>query len=343
MTSTHFRFATTLDVRDIQAFIDLHWQKGHILASNLELLSWQHQSSTEGLNYVLAERNSELVGILGFIEHNRFDSNLKDQALSLTTWITRTDMQVTGVGVSLVRYLLHQRKPDYVSTIGIAAEAQNLLRILGFDVGEMSHHAIFNLEFRKFRIASILLPDQQPFSSHPKSRNNYRICSEDDLDSLSSFPVHNNQYWPSKSSEYMRNRFHRHPWYQYWLIRFEINKESSVLLVCRPIEANGGRILRCVDVIGNLAHQDLVSQMQPLLSDHQFEYIDFVHYTPNTSPLTPAGFVNIRKPGSPSLPGYFEPFLQKPRVLRYACKTLVYSSRHPHLFLADSDQDRPNV
>lgn len=342
MTDTHLRFAGLSDILAIQAFINRHWQKGHILTRNSQLLRWQHGSTNDQLNFVLCERKGELVGILGFIEPTRFASDLPDKTLSLSTWVVRSGKDSTGVGVALVRFLLRHRSPFVASTIGVSIEAQRILRMIGFTTGEMNHHAIFNPQISNSLIVSGLHKRSYAPPTSPNSSVNFGLVSEQRHYVREILNDHNHSFWPAKSMTYFQHRFVQHPWYQYVSITHMKSERPRAIMICRPIEVLGTRILRCVDAIGFLCESELVTNVQRVLIEHNFDYVDFVHHMSDTDSLDSCGFIDVRGSGPPKLPGYFEPFKNEPRTLRFAYKTSQDMGRRPHLFLADSDQDRPN-
>jgi hypothetical protein len=102
------------------------------------------------------------------------------------------------------------------------------------------------------------------------------------------------------------------------------------------------RLLRCVDVIGSLLEEELIGRLQSLLVDHGYEYLEIHSCSPESRRLTNVGYVDVRHPDSPVLPGFFEPFINEPRTLRFAYLASHEQSHEAHLFLGDSDQDRPN-
>src|SRR5688572_16690749 len=56
-------------VPTLQALIDSHWRKEHILARDEDLLRWQyrHPSEPDRLSVLLAEHEGEPVGMMGLI------------------------------------------------------------------------------------------------------------------------------------------------------------------------------------------------------------------------------------------------------------------------------------
>lgn len=337
------RFASLDDTTKIQEFIESHWKKNHILSRDAALLTWQHGTIGSRLNFVLCEEREEVLGILGFIDSSQFDNEISEPSVSLTTWLARSDVRTTGVGVALVRFLMRNHGSQHFSTIGVAVEAQSLLGILGYKTGEVCHHVIFNPDCTEHRIFNGRPPTPARISS-----NNRTSATIEDLDDSSVIAEeilerHNATHWPMKSHHYFDARFVNHPRYRYKIIRFRKDGKDKSVLICREILANGSRMLRCVDSVGSLLDTEMVGRLAQLLAESGSEYLELHSHSPESPLMAQAGFVDARSDGVPHLPGYFEPFTTEPRILRYAHWSTSASSLTPHLFLADSDQDRPNL
>lgn len=61
------RFATKEEIPFIMKFINEHWKKGHVLATDQELFSWQYINYGK-VNFVLGwDTNNDMQGVLGYI------------------------------------------------------------------------------------------------------------------------------------------------------------------------------------------------------------------------------------------------------------------------------------
>ena len=97
------------EIDDVVRFIEQHWKPGHILTTCRPVLDWQYRDADgKGYAFILARRSGDqsLLGILGYIETNRFDpSNDGANVIWLTTWKVRDDAGVSGLGIQLLQYL----------------------------------------------------------------------------------------------------------------------------------------------------------------------------------------------------------------------------------------------
>ena len=336
------RFASLDDTARIQDFIDSHWKKNHILSRDVDLITWQHGTIGDRLNFVLCEERDEVLGLLGFIDSSQFDSEIPEPSISLTTWLARSDVRTTGVGVALVRFLMRNCKSRFFSTIGVAVEAQALLGVLGYKTGEMAHHVIFNPDCFEHRILSGRPSTLSRVGASTRTSVTIEDLNDSSVIDLGILERHNALHWPMKSRPYIDARFVHHPRYRYKLIRFRRDGTDRAILICREIVANDSRMFRCVDSVGSLLDVEMVGRLTQLLADNGAEYLELHSHSAESLLMTEAGFVDARSDGVPHLPGYFEPFTTEPRILRYAHWSPSASSLTPHLFLADSDQDRPN-
>ena len=77
------RVAEYKDKSIIQQFINKYWSKGHILSISNKLFDYIYKNEKEKkYNFLLsfAEDKKELIGILGFIPTNHFDSEIADSS-----------------------------------------------------------------------------------------------------------------------------------------------------------------------------------------------------------------------------------------------------------------------
>jgi hypothetical protein len=341
--STSFRIAGADDIAAIRGFIEEHWRSGHVLARDESLLRWQHLEADGRLDFVVAERGDSILGILGFIDQGRFDPSHRGESVSLTTWIARTDVPTTGVGAGLVRHLARTLRPALISTIGVATPAQTMLRLLGYQTGTMDHHVVLNPSRRRFDLA-VVSGDAPRHGSVPGRASVTWMgpCSALPSGTAELFERHNSSFLPAKSARYFSARFTGHPQYDYRAIVLDTADGASCVLVCRTIEAPGASVMRCVDAVGQLHAPGIGAALGALLADEGHEYLDIVHHASSDAPSESAGFQRVGPGTGIELPGFFEPFVREWRELRFAHQIGPHEVRGIHLFLADSDQDRPN-
>jgi len=312
------------DAAALMAFIDTHWRKGHVLATHKPLLDWQHYCpETDDYNFLLARNSSgRIEGVLGFIPTTRYDDALAPNAVAwLSLWKVVDDAQSPIVGLLLLRALEAQGDWQAVGTLGVTEVAEKIYRMLGWRTDTLSHYYLCNPDLSHFAIAvepqaAARLPVQRPLTEKSPA---------DDWMPPRPLAV--------KSGAYLRRRFGEHPFYKYRL--FMVDEDLCV--VVRMVEANGARVLRIVDLVGDISLvPEIAGALQDLVVREGCEYIDLTVAGEDQAALLTAGWQ--KRDGATVLPGYFEPFEARNVDIGYALK-----GNAPFLLLrGDADQERPN-
>src|SRR5882672_8795498 len=94
------------EIDRLAEFIDQHWQSGHILAANRDVMDWQHGLSDGSYDFLLATDGERLLGVLGYIAMRRFDPALAgDNVIWLALWKVRDGLGIAGLGLRLLNAL----------------------------------------------------------------------------------------------------------------------------------------------------------------------------------------------------------------------------------------------
>jgi hypothetical protein len=325
------------DVDALTEFINQHWRRGHVLTVSRALLDWQHfDTARHGYNFVLASRDSELLGILGFIPSRQYDQTLAScSTLWLALWKVREDANVAGLGLRMLQFLLRTEPHFSVGVIGIGRDAQlPMYHALGFETGELTQYVLFSPAApRRLSIIPegwrLPVPSTGYGSFVPLNCNNIEAAVS---------KIQNVGFEPTKSGQYFRNRFFGHPLYEYTVHLVHVSERPVGLLASRVAEHDGSRALRLVDYWGDPDYLTTCgSAIQALLESSGAEYADLWCCGVKPGLLEQAGFRAVDPEGPLVVPSHFEPFLRKNTRLSYAMR----SSRPFRLFRADGDQDRP--
>lgn len=339
--------ATPGDRDRLLGFIRDHWSETHIFVERAEVFTWQHLDPTGRLNMIFAEDTDRpedpILGVLGFIPMGRFDEALGDRDLMLAIWKVREDLAPPGLGVRLLRRLTSALEPRLIGAVGTSQMVRRIYQILGYEVGQMEQAALFAPGSIDHRIASGVPPSAAAAQQPTHVRIELVELSETApaearvrVDELAAAVV------PGKSFDYVVERYLRHPWYQYVVRGVRQDGVLVSVVVWRVVSAQGSRVLRVVDVVGEvdwLAHAGAALQHEIEAADA--EYLDVVHWGIDPAILATAGF--IRASATPGLvvPNYFAPFECRNITIEMAYR--VFEEGGPvRFFRADSDQDRPN-
>ena len=335
----------------IQSFIDSHWSPSHILAKNRGLFDWQYFDKTlSNYNFSIAldSFSNDIVGLLGFIPTYHFDPTLRAETdlwgavwkvLHGTDSLTYKNGKIAGLGTSLLDHLITTKKVRSYGAIGINKKVARLYRYLGFSVGHLKHYYIVNQKKSHFsildRFNGVFCTTQTPEETHYVS-----LINTQDEFNINSSP----ETIPVKSSLYFINRYIRHPFYDYTLLRITNSRTESCVIVYRLVKISDSRAVRIVDFAGNpFAITGATAVFQDILQEHDAEYIDFYNYGIPEDVLKNAGFLLRGSDTSIVVPNYFEPFERRNIDIMFAYK--IFSEK-PYTYTVckgDADQDRPNL
>lgn len=343
-------FARREDRDRLVEFIRDHWSSTHVFVQRPDVFDWQYLQADGRLNMVMAASTDApgrpVLGVLGFIPMGRFDPALGDRDVTLAIWKVRDDGSPPGLGLRLLKYLQAQLRPRLIAAIGTSQMVRPIYEVLGYRVGSLHQAAIFNPDRRE----TLFIADQVPAAAfEPASRIpsstlelvdvDRSVGAEDRarIDRVAAAAT------PSKSWDYIVERFVDHPWYRYEVKAVRHRGQLTSVVVWRVVEAEGSRVLRIVDVIGDPGWlADARFALQRRVAEIDAEYVDVTQSGIDPDALHAAGFVSTREHPDLVLPNHFAPFERRRVDIEIAHKVLDGSDAAVRLFRADSDQDRPN-
>lgn len=323
------RYCNKNEIREAMAFLENHWKQGHILAHDLPLMDFLHRNEEGDYNIALAGSSGSITSFLGFIPTSHFDPALTSEK---DTWLAIwKNIGEPGDGLAVFNEVTAHF--DTVGSIGINAKVAKLYRVLGFQLGQLDQYYIPNMQYSDFRIAG--LPAEKYIQ--PEMDAELTVLTPEEMISSGVRGF----YHPLKSLVFFENRYVKHPYYKYLFLGVRNPGESSYrgILVARPIDINGSRCLRIVDVLGDMdSWESIGGAAQQLLQQTEAEYIDCLNYGVSESVFKKHGFKKADE--SHVIPNYFEPFLQENISIKLA---ILNRKNVPYVvFKGDSDQDRPN-
>ncbi|MBQ7209000.1 MAG: hypothetical protein IJS01_14470 [Lentisphaeria bacterium] len=317
------------EIGEAMTFIERHWKQGHILAHDLRLMDFLHRNPEGNYNIVLAGRGDDITGFLGVIPVSHFDPALTSEK---DTWLAIWK-NVGGPGDGLALFQEATARFETIGSIGINAKVAKLYKVLGFQLGELAQYYIPNEKTEAFRIA--VLPQGEYTGPEKEAELETLSPQEMKVSGVHGF------YHPLKSLAYFENRYVKHPYYKYIFLGVRNPGEAAYrgILVVRPIDINGSRCLRIVDVLGDMdSWSSIGGAVQQLLQQTEAEYIDCLNYGVAESVFKRHGFKKADE--SHVIPNYFEPFLRENISIKLA---ILNRKNVPYVvFKGDSDQDRPN-
>lgn len=330
MGDCSIRFAVYEDIPKIMKFIDHYWAKGHILAANRELFEWQY-TNDKHVNMVIGiDDKNDIQGILGFIPYN---SDGGDLALAL--W--KANHLQNFLGIRLMLYLRKEVLHRSIFCIGINPETTSkIYEQMGMKVGTMRQWYRLSPE-EEYKIAYVTnkrIPDVE--------LSEYTLTMIKDSSELKPilnlFGMDDKRNNPHKSESYIIKRYFSHPIYQYQVYGVKENSgKINALIILRPQEYQGAKVIRFVDCIGNInVLKTITSELDRLMIENQAEYMDMYEAGIRPGLLQEAGWLSVKESGN-IIPNYFAPFKKKVIDIHYCT-----SDENAIFFRGDGDQDRPN-
>ncbi|MFA6316396.1 MAG: hypothetical protein WC943_03175 [Elusimicrobiota bacterium] len=341
---TRIRLGRAEDIGRVMDFIGRHWSPGHVLSRSRSLMDWQHQdrSQPDRYNWLLAEREGDLLGILGFIPTSLFDRGLAGNNCTwLSLWKVRDDARHAGLGLGLLRALEKLEPSAPLGVLGINPAHPPMYRALGYKTGQLAQHAVFNPgAARKLAAAPASFPLPLPRPGDAVLRPLTAVSLDADCVGLKLGS--RAAAAPAKTPSYFLNRYLRHPIYRYDLRLVEADGRAQGLLATRVAEHGGARALRIVDFLGESSVLGRCgSSLGCLLEETGAEYADLWEHGLDRDALAAAGFSRVEPDGPLIVPNHFEPFTGLRSRIEFAVRG--HAGTPFVIMRGDGDQDRPNA
>lgn len=325
------------DIPLLVDFLKTYWNPNHVLVRRPEVLLWQYENETGGLNFLIAIDKNEIYAVLGLIPLSHYDKSLESKKEAWgALWKVRPDCKIPGLGTLL------QRKATktfcFFGGIGVSQDNINIQKALNNAIVHINHYYVLNKSIDNFLIAKI--PKESIF--HPKSNDiNFKMIERDSIDDI---PEVKHAYSPVKSNCFIINRYQKNPFYNYKFLCCYINNTVEAIIVVKFVRVSNRRTCRIIDVLGNLKYlRGLGKAIENYISSYtDIEYADFYNSGISKTYFVSNGFNEIDDyQGDLVIPNYFEPFLQKNSPLD---GIIISKSPDKYVFFkGDADQDRPNV
>ena len=325
------------EYEQLRDFICHYWSENHIFVRSKEIFEFQHGRADNGYyDFVVARHrdSGEFHAILGFIRSSLYEIESFDtpQAVYGAIWKVRDDVQNSErgkLGLGVLYYLIRLFPDSAYITLGLSHFSQDIYKMLHFNFGEMKHYYIANDLLKEYQIISRPLKKDKSGVCE-----GFEICRIDQLECIDTME---NIYFPNKGLTYIKNRYLRHPKYQYEVLG--IYKEETLVCawVIRKINVKDASCIRIVDMIGNLEAVDYIyPAIENLLAEYDAEYIDCYNHGIPQEIFEHVGFHALNEYDDTVVPNYFE---RKNVTIHYA----FYSKNPVVIFKGDADQDRPNL
>lgn len=327
------RQAVYKDIPKIMNFIDEHWKKGHIMGNDRTMFEFQHVRDGE-VFYIIAEDDvdGKIYGAMGYIPM------MEQEWPCMSTVMIRSLENPEGrmLGEEISRYFEANMQCYNVFSVGVEKRYAKTIGAMGGVTIDTLHHYYRLGKEREFKIASIchyeVLPVQHTESKLIPLLEFADFASQVDLEELY-------EDYPRRSPAYIEHRYYKHPYFDYKLWGIQSKDGIKSAFAAREEVVGEAKVLRIVDFFGR--DRDLAGiggELDRLLLEEDYEYIDFYCYGIDEEIMKKAGFLLREKNDSNIIPNYFDPFEQKNVEIYF----YTWFKENIHVYRGFGDQDRPN-
>lgn len=323
------RFSKISDAKRIIDFIKENWNENHVFVNNTDLFYYCHKEN-DNITYVIAEEDSEIYGVCGYIKSN----HTQNPDIWAALWKVKKS-PTPFLGMQIISFLKKETRCRNFSCCGIVPSTFKLYEFLGCKT-ETLEQWYWTSGRNEYFVADI---KQEPIKKIEKAPEiKFEVFA--DWEKLTkvfdpeNFAIH----VPYKDNQYLKKRYFSHIKYHYIAVLLS-EKNKKCVLVARKINCCRQTILKIVDILGN---EELLEKSSFYLNkwfkDESFEYVYLYQYGINAEVLKKAGFTFHDENDENVIPNYFEPFEKKNVKIHFASDTL----ENFRMFCGDGDQDRPN-
>lgn len=311
-------------VDELQAFVDEHWRRGHVLAHDRELLLWQHarRDDPDHLAVLAAHDGDRTLGMCGFIEFDACAGGERVPGGWMTNWVVVPEARGRGLGYALVEHACGSPY-EFVGALGANSATEHVLGRAGFAGRGMTRWIrILDRDALRDLLAGRDVPEcweESPASPAARPRELVGACRDD---------------------SFVRRRYREHPRFRYEVLEDETGFAAYRI---ERVQASDATVLRVVDFTGA---GDLASRLAEAAQDAGVVFADFSCTSEAFGgPLEQAGFVRAEHLPF-EVPGRFQPldFSDRPIVSRFWAADRLgvdFASDALYVTRADSDLDRP--
>lgn len=328
-----YRIANIKDYRKVYNFVINNWKKNHYFCRDQSFFKWTYLTK-KNFNFAIAETNSVIVGVLGFINQSKFDDKLPKNQIFLTLSVTNK-LAKPGSVFKLLETIKKKFKPTLISSSGAwNNKLTKLNKLIGFNVKLMNHYFILGNK-KKFKLTNIKkyikhkIFEKKIFFSQINERN---IIKK------------NNKFfgkYPKKSLVYLLNRYLKHPIFNYLIFEISYKKNLKCILVLRQIKIKNSNFFKIIDYIGDKKNFHLIgSVIKHILMKYKPEFIDIVCRGISKKKLTKLGFKNKNDYKNLILPDYTSPLVMKNVDIKSG--VIIKKSFINKILIMRGDGDRDN-
>lgn len=342
-----YKFLTEVPEKDYCKIIDFLkncWSENHALVKSKELMDFQHYNKQKGVyNFIVAENQEtgKYDALTGYIPTGHYDEGLMDNGDYWGAIWKRRDVidndEGGQLGLEVWERLFQLSNFKSLGGISLSGDAIRWYNALHWKLFYMHHYYILNRNYKSFKIANNVTEDKYKDTSVDKPEGwSLKKISLNEIREGDITPL----YKPYKSIAFLKNRYQKHPIYNYAFWGLYQYDKIYAILVSRTVSVNDCKVLRIVDALGELKGY-IYHSLQSILQEGNYEYVDFLNYGIENDVFKEMGFQELDfEKDKIVIPNYFEPFEQ-----RNVKMMVMHRDKYDRYvaFKGDADQDRPSI
>jgi GNAT superfamily N-acetyltransferase len=346
---------------ELQAFFDEHWQRGHVLARDAELVRWQHRfpDHPDRVSMLVAREEGQIAGVLGMIPVAFCWRGRRVPGAWLAGWIATPHARSRQVGLRLLRHATDSLELSFIGVTGVNEKALRIYRALGFSICEsiprwvrvISEDALARL--LRDRVSPLREPATAPASTPGLQTVTWSDPLAQRWDDVWRQRLAPRLVGTWRDAAYLRWRYLEHPRFSY-SVRVAQDVDGSVrgMSVHRVAEVLGsrGRVVRVLELLGDEEAMTTLATDAVACGVKAGAAFADMYCTADAvaGPLASCGFT-LSAGERDSLPALFEPIdFNETRLTgafsvgRELDGSKLLHSGALYVTRSDSDQDRPN-
>lgn len=320
------------DIPKIMRFIDEHWKKGHIMGNDRTMFEFQHVRDGE-VFYIIAEDDTDgkIYGSMGYIPM------MEQEWPCMSTVMIKSlnNPENRMLGEEMARYFEENMQCFNLFSVGIEKRYAKTIYELEGNIRKLHHYYRLGRR-REFKIASI-----KNYNPLPVKKDGVSLVPLETAEEFEKQVDKEQLYlnYPRKSIRYITHRYYCHPYYTYNIWGLQSEEGIKTAIAAREEKVKGAKVLRIVDLFGRDEDFALAGhEIDRILAEEDYEYIDFYCYGIQDTILRDAGFSLRDETDNNIIPNYFDPFLCKNIDLYF----YTWFLPDIHVYRGFGDQDRPN-
>ena len=342
-SGTSIRLASALDKQLIREFIANEWSPEHVLVKSEVIFNWQYWDSFRNRpNFLLAEKNNLVVGIIGFTNYGQYLNSEEFIGFNwLSMWKVKSQAS-PATGLHLLFEMKKQFPSTPLATVGCNQRAKRIYEGLGFVTGSLNHFYVVGR--RKTSILKGLVTidgqDSLKYVDEVKFRNSFlgqELNEEKTIEVFRKFEVLGLEFDECKTAEFYIKRYLQCPIYSYRCHSIvDAIGEIICIIFFRIVDISQGSVIRILEIISPFNDIQIYNPVQDLLELNEADYADFYTSEPPNTKYEIFGLPLVKL--DLNLPNLFEPLNLEKRVFNYAYEQ---GMKIKSISRGDCDQDRP--